>query len=188
VSDGLASWGEDVTVSGHVDGAGIQGMRVALEQRTFPYLAPFAAVATARVDSTGDFRFRARQALIGTQWRVVTRSTPPLTSADTATRVRPRLATRVTRRTRRAVRLKGTVNPGVPDAVATLQRRKGSGRWVSVKRKAVTTIDQLRSKASFTVNRKRRARTFRIKVKPATEAYVPVKGTPIRVSRLSPRG
>ena len=129
VSHGLASWGENVTVSGHVDGAGIQGMTVALEQRTFPYLSPFAAVATARVNSTGDFRFRARQALIGTQWRVVTRSTPALTSAEMSTRVRPRLATRVTRATRRAVRLKGTVNPGVLDAVATLQRRTGTGRW-----------------------------------------------------------
>jgi hypothetical protein len=187
VSDALASWGQDVTVSGHVDGLGIQGMTVALEQRTFPYLSPFAAVATARVDSTGDFRFRPRQALIGTQWRVVTRSTPPFTSAETATRVRPRLFTRVTRSTSRAIRLKGTVNPGVLDAVATLQRRTRTGRWVSVKRKTVTTIDELRSRASFTVKRKRRARTFRIKVKPASEAYVPVKGTSIRISRR-PRG
>ncbi|HYI19623.1 MAG TPA: hypothetical protein VD836_13005 [Solirubrobacteraceae bacterium] len=183
VSDGLASWGENVTVSGHVDGAGIQGMTVALEQRTFPYLAPFAAVATARVNSAGDFRFRARQALIGTQWRAVTRSAVVLTSAETATRVRPRLATRVTRSTRRAVRLKGTVNPGVLDAVATLQRLTSTGRWTSVKRKTVTTIDVLRSTATFKVNRKRRARTFRIKVKPASEAYVPVKGSAIRVSR-----
>ena len=52
-----------------------------------------------------------------------------------------------------------------------------------MKRKTVTTIDELRSRASFTIKRKRRARTFRIKVKPATEAYVPVKGTSIRVSR-----
>ena len=187
VSDALVSWGQDVTVSGHVDGAGVQGMTVALEQRSFPYLSAFAAVATARVNSTGDFRFRARDALIGTQWRVVTRSTPALTSAETVTRVRPRLATRVTAATRRAVRLKGTVNPGVLDAVATLQRRTSTGRWVSVKRKTVTTLDVLRSTAAFKVDRKRRARTFRIKVKPASEAYVPVKGTEIRVSRR-PRG
>ena len=97
--------------------------------------------------------------------------------------MRPRLSTRVTRSTRRAVRLKGTVNPGVLDAVATLQRRTSTGRWVSVKRKTVTTVDELRSTAAFKLNRKRRARTFRIKVKPASEAYVPVKGTSIRVSR-----
>jgi hypothetical protein len=186
-SEALVSWGQEVTVSGHVDGAGVQGMTVALEQRAFPYLSAFAGVATARVNSTGDFRFRAREALIGTQWRVVTRSTPALTSTETTTRVRPRLATRVTRATRRAVRLKGTINPGVLDAVATLQRRTGTGGWVSVNRKTVTTIDVLRSTAAFKVNRKRRARTFRIKVKPASEAYVPVKGTEIRVSRR-PRG
>ena len=38
VSDGLASWSEGVTVSGHVDGAGISGMTVALEQATFPFV------------------------------------------------------------------------------------------------------------------------------------------------------
>ena len=183
VSSGLAGWGDNVTVAGHVDGAGISGMTVALEQATFPFTSPFAAVATARVDSSGNFRFRARQALIATRWRVVTRSTPAFTSADAATLVRPRLSTRTIGRTRRAVRLHATVNPGLPDAVATLQRLTGAGRWVSVKRTAVTTVDVLRSTAAFTVRRRSTARTFRVKVKPATDAYLAVKGTEVRVSR-----
>ena len=45
--------------------------------------------------------------------------------------------------------------------MATLQRLTRTGRWTSVKRKTVTTIDELRSTATFKVNRKRRARTFR---------------------------
>src|SRR5215207_6413904 len=174
VSSGVAGWGENVIVSGHVDGTGIGGMTVALEQATFPFTSPFAGVATARVDSTGDFRFRARQALIATRWRVATRSTPSLTSLDVATLVRPRLSTRTARRGRGKVRLRATVNPGLPDATATLQRRTSGGRWVSVKRTTVTTIDELRSTARFTVKRvAHRARTFRVKVKPATAAYVP---------------
>jgi len=184
VSDDLADWSEGVIVSGHVDGAGIRGMTVALEQATFPFVSPFAAVATARVNSSGDFSFRSRQALIGTHWRVVTRSTPSFTSAEVATAVRPRLSTRITRLTRRAARLKATVSPGLPGATATLQRRTASGRWFAVKRKTVNTIDELRSTVFFKANRKRgRSRAFRVKVTPASEAYTGVKGSAIRVSR-----
>jgi len=184
VSDDLADWSEGVIVSGHVDGTGIAGMTVALEQATFPFVSPFAAVATARVNSSGDFSFRSRQALIGTRWRVVTRSTPSFTSAEVATAVRPRLSTRITRLTRRAARLKATVSPGLPGATAILQRRTASGRWFAVKRKTVNTIDELRSTVFFKAYRKRgRSRSFRVKVKPASEAYTGVKGSSIRVSR-----
>jgi hypothetical protein len=184
VSDGLASWSQGVTVSGHVDGAGIRGMTVALEQSIFPFTAPFAAVATARVNSSGDFSFRSRQALVGTRWRVVTRSTPSFTSNEVATAVRPRMSRRITRLKRRTARLKATVSPGLPGATAVLQRRGASGRWFAVKRKAVDTLDELRSTVFFTANRKRkRARTFRVKVKPASAAYVTAKGAAIRVAR-----
>ena len=136
------------------------------------------------MNSTGDFRFRARQALIGTHFRVVTRSTPSFTSGEVSTRVRPRLSTRVTSRRRGAVRLKATVSPGLPGATATLQRRTRSGRWFAVKRKPVDTVDELRSTVAFKAKRKPRvARFFRVKVKPATAAYVAVKGSAIRVSK-----
>jgi hypothetical protein len=184
VSDSLARWSEGVTVSGHVDGAGISGMTVALEQATFPFTSPFAAVATTRVNSSGDFSFRSRQALIGTRWRVVTRSTPSFTSNELSTAVRPRLSTRITRLKRRYARLKATVSPGLPGATAILQRRSASGRWFAVKRKSVNTIDELRSTVFFAAKRKRsQARSFRVKVKPASEAYVAVKGSSVRVAR-----
>jgi len=184
VSDGLVGWSENVTVSGHVDGAGISGMTVALQQSTFPFASPFAAVATARVNSSGDFRFRARQALIGTRWRVVTRSTPSFTSNEVATRVRPRISTRITSLKRGAARLRATVSPGLPGATATLQRRTKSGRWFAVKRKPVNTVDELRSTVTFKAKRKRKvARAYRVKVKPATEGYVAAKGSAIVVSR-----
>ena len=98
--------------------------------------------------------------------------------------MRPRLSTRITRLARRSARLKATVSPGLPGATATLQRRSASGRWFAVKRKAVDTIDELRSTVFFKANRKRgRARSFRVKVKPASEAYVAVKGASVRVAR-----
>ena len=184
VSDGLASWSQGVTVSGHVDGVGISGMTVSLQQSTFPFVSPFAAVARARVDSSGDFSFRSRQALIGTRWRVVTGSTPSFTSNEVSTAVRPRLSTRITRLKRRSARLKATVSPGLPGATAVLQRRSASGRWFAVKRKAVNTVDELRSTVFFKAKRKRsRARSYRVKVKPASEAYVAVTGASIRVAR-----
>ena len=159
-------------------------MTVSLQQSTFPFVSPFAAVATARVNSSGDFSFRYRQALIGTRWRVVTRSTPSFTSNEVSTAVRPRLSTRITRLTRRSARLKATVSPGLPGATAILQRRTASGRWFAVKRKPVNTVDELRSTVFFKANRKRgTARSFRVKVKPASEAYVAVKGSSIRVAR-----
>ena len=53
-----------------------------------------------------------------------------------------------------------------------------------MKRKAVNTVDELRSTVFFKANRKRgTARSFRVKVKPASEAYVAVKGSSIRVAR-----
>jgi hypothetical protein len=184
VSDGLVGWSDNVTVSGHVDGLGIRGMTVALERVFYPFSTPFAAVAVSRVDSAGNFSFRPRQALIGTRWRVVTRSTPSFTSNEVATRVRPRISTRITRVKRRAMRLKATVSPGLPGATAILQRRTRSGRWFAVKRKPVNTVDELRSTVSFKAKRKRKvSRFFRVKVKPATAGYVAAKGSAIRVAK-----
>ena len=83
VSDALAYVGRHVTVSGRVDGAGIQGMTVALEQRTFPFPPRSPRSPRAR----GQHRrlpLPPRQALSRTRWRVVTRSTPAVTSAATA--------------------------------------------------------------------------------------------------------
>ena len=52
-----------MSISGRVDGAGVNGLDVALEQSAFPYDAGSQEVATARTGSTGDFRFPRRAGL-----------------------------------------------------------------------------------------------------------------------------
>lgn len=185
VSTTRAAWGDPVVVSGRVEGAGVNGMTVALEEGTFPY-STFAEVATAKVDSSGRFRFRSRQALIATRFRVVTRSTPSFTTAATLleTLVRPRASAFVQRRRKRTASVAGTVNPAIAGATATLQRRIRGRGWASVRTKAPTAADQFRAHYRFTVTRSRRAaRRFRVVVRPPDAAYLTATSRAVTVAK-----
>jgi len=160
----VATWGGSVSVSGRVQGTGVNGLAVALEQSTFPYAAGFQEVATARTGSKGDFRFPSRPILIATHFRAVTRTTVSVTSAVIGANVRARVGIRRARKTRRALRLTGRVHPGLPDGRVTLQRRTRSGGWAFIKRKALHTVDTNTSTYGFKVRRLRRAAVYRVKV------------------------
>jgi hypothetical protein len=160
----VAAWGGSVSVSGRVQGTGVNGLAVALEQSRFPYAAGFQEVATARTGSKGDFRFPSRPILIATHFRAVTRTTVSVTSAVIGANVRARVGIRRTRKTRRALRLTGRVHPGLPAGRATLQRRTRSGGWAFIKRKALHTVDTNTSTYGFKVRRLRRAAVYRVKV------------------------
>ena len=67
-------------------------------------------------------------------------------------------------RQRRALRLTGRVQPGLPDGRATLQRRTRSGGWAFVKRKALRTPGTDTSTYRFKVWRKRSGAFYRVKV------------------------
>jgi hypothetical protein len=161
-----ADWSGTVTVSGRVEGAGVNGLRVALEQSTFPHTDGFREVATTRAGRSGDFRFAARQVFLATRFRAVTRSAVSVTSAPVEALVRARVGIRRTQRTRRALRLAGRVRPGLPDGRATLQRRTRSGGWALVRRKALRTPATDRSTYRFKVRRLRRTAVYRVKVAP----------------------
>lgn len=160
----IVRWGDSVQVSGRVQGGGVSGLTVALEQSEFPYTAPFQQVATTRTAGRGAFRFPSRTLLIGTRYRVVTRTRAPVTSKVVGANVRVRVGIRRTRKTRRKLTLKGVVLPGLPNGRATLQRRTRSGGWVFVRRKAVRTVSDRESKYSFRVRRLRRAAVYRVRV------------------------
>jgi hypothetical protein len=160
----LTTWSGTVSIAGRVQGAGVNGIRVALQQSSFPFDAGFHQVATARTSRIGSFGFAARPVFIATRFRAVVVIAPGVVSAVLQSRVRSRVGIRRTHRTRRSLRLVGHVNPGLPAGRAILQRRTSSGRWKSVARRALRPQDELRSTYGFAVRRARRARRYRVVV------------------------
>jgi hypothetical protein len=164
VSPDRVDWSGTVTVSGRVEGSGVNGLTVALEQSAFPYTAGFQEVATARTGKSGDFRFAARQLFAAARFRAVTRTAVSVTSAPVEALVRSRVGIRTGRKTRRKVTLAGRVQPGLPDGRATLQRRTRSGGWALVRRVRLRTPATDMSTYRVKVRRLRRAAYYRIKV------------------------
>ena len=159
-----ATWSGTVSISGRVLGSGVDGIVVALEQSAFPYGAGFHEVATARTNGAGEFRFAPLPVFLATHFRAVARMAPAVVSPVLETRVRSRVSIQTRRRTRRSVRLRGHVNPGLPSGRATLQRLTRSGRWRPVARRALRVLDDVRSTYSFKVRRAGRARRYRVRV------------------------
>ena len=136
----VVTWGGIVSVSGRVQGTGVNGLTVGARavgvpvQRRLPRgrdRTHGQAPATSASPS--------RQLIIATRFRAVTRTTVSATSARDP-RERARVASASAGRARPAarVRLTGRVQPGLPDGRATLQRRTRSGGWAFVKRKALS--------------------------------------------------
>ena len=88
----------------------------------------------------------------------------PIASGTVEARVRAQVGIRRTSRTRRTLRLAGGVHPGLPDGIATLQRRTRHSGWALVKRKPLKAIDANTSRYRFRVFKQRRARYYRVKV------------------------
>jgi hypothetical protein len=162
----VATWSRTVSISGRVQGAGLGGLTVALEQTSFPFAAAYHQVATARVDAAGGFRFPALPVYLATRFRAVTRNAAPVTSPVLTSTVRPLVGVHASHRTRRSLRLVGGVHPGLPAGQATLQRRKPAGGWRPVKRAALQTANAVRSNYLFTVSRSRRAARYRVVITP----------------------
>ena len=75
-----AAWSESISVSGRVQGAGVSGLTIALEELAFPYSGGFQQVATARSNRRGDFRFTSRPLFLATRFRAVTRTAVSIAS------------------------------------------------------------------------------------------------------------
>ena len=159
-----AVFGDSVSVSGRVQGNGVNGLTVVLEQSAFPYSAGFTQVATARTRSRGDFRFPSRSLLVATRFRAVSQTSVSVASSEIRADVRARVGIRRTARTRRTLTLTGRVLPSLPAGRATLQRRTRSGGWHRVRRKALSAASTDASSYRFRVRRLRRAAVYRVKV------------------------
>lgn len=164
VSPSITTWGGAVALSGRVEGAGVNGIPVALEEEAFPFGAGFREVATTTTNQVGRFRFAPRAVFLATRFRAVTRNALVVASAAATVQVRPRVGIAARRRTPRSLRLAGDVNPGLPVGHAVLQRRTRHGRWVGVVGAPLRAHDAERSSYGFFVRRLRRAAAYRVKV------------------------
>jgi hypothetical protein len=104
LSRSITTWGRSVALSGSVQGAGVNGLTVALQQSSFPFTSDFHTVATARTNRTGLFRFPPRSVFLATQFRAVPAIAPQLVSAVRSVRVRSRVGIHRGRKTRRVAR------------------------------------------------------------------------------------
>jgi hypothetical protein len=176
---GTVPWGRGVTLGGRVTGAGARGMTLALEQQAFPFATGFAQVRTTHAGSDGGYLFSVDNVWQLTRYRVVSQTLTPLASAVTTVRSKPR--TRISARSlnRKRARIAGTVSPAITGELS-LQRRLASGRWVQVRRRALTGGKTF----SFKVWRARKVnRAYRVVVLPVKGAYVKTRSRVVVVSR-----
>jgi hypothetical protein len=155
-----------VTLSGRLTGRNSGGARVQLQaDATRPFGDSYQDVAQGTAERNGAFSFTVRPAA-NTQYRVIGRTSPPVTSAPRLVLVRPRVGLRVSDRTPSAgarVRFSGSVFPQKDGRATLVQRRSASGRWVTVARTTLRDAGDARSAYSRRVRIRRDGR-YRVKV------------------------
>jgi hypothetical protein len=176
-------YGGVTTIDGQVRGAGVNGIRVALESRPFPFTAPFEragdSVATAR---DGSFHLVTPPLFVSTRLHVVTRTTPVVTSPEITALTSLLVRARALRVDRRRYRIQGTVTPDVKGARVSVQRRSGR-KWVSVRR---TRTSRIHGRVGYRVlvKRARKARKYRVLVTPRNGAYARSTSNSVKVPRI----
>ena len=160
------AFGTTTELSGRLSGDARGGVTVRLEaDSTRPYGDAYTQISTATTDQSGRFAFVPKPP-VNTQYRVVAQASPPVTSAPRLVLVRTRVGLIVSDRTPRTgslVRFRGTVRPAHDGATAAIQRRSGTGRWVTVARTRLTDAGTDVSRYSRRI-RVRRDGTYRVKV------------------------
>ena len=177
-------WGGGVTVIGRLAGSALGGTRLALERQAFPFSSGFSEVATTTAGSRGTFRFNVGALFETAQYRVVTRTRRPVSSAIRTASSALKVGARVRKRGRRRARIEGAIWPQVPAGRVSLQKRSPRGRWAVVRRAAAKPLDANRSRYRFSVRRNRRAASYRIVVLARDGgAHVPGRSRAVRVAR-----
>lgn len=130
--------GQPTTISGTLTGTGNGGKAVALQQRPFPFTAPWAQVGNAVVtDQNGVFGFALLTGISATtQFRVVTVDRPNVSSGVLTLPLAVRVKTNVskTKRVKRGslVRFSGTIRPARAGAQFAIQKRTRDGQWATI--------------------------------------------------------
>lgn len=153
-------FGGAVTLQGVLSGTGNAGRQVVLEQNVFPFTAGFSVVGNPQVTgATGAFSFPVLGVTTNAQYRVATTGTPKTTSSIVTLGVSVIVATKMsTTRPRRGsrVRFTGTITPAKPGTLFAVQRRDGTGTWVTVAGGTSAPRDASSSKFSARVRVRRR--------------------------------
>ena len=161
------NWGDGIEVFGRVIGRGVNGIQVALERQDFPFAGPFSAFgapAPIRANRDGTFRFYVPTLFSATRLHALTRTSVQAVSPPVTANVAVRVGARLRRGTRRAVRIRGSVVPAVPNGRATLQRLTRRGRWAFVRGTKPRAGGSNRSRFGFKVRKKRTPQTYRVRV------------------------
>ena len=132
------TWGRSTIVTGKLTAVNPNtGIAVDLEADPFPFEdSGFARVAGGVTDANGDYRLTAKPTL-HTRYRVVAKTSPPVTSAAATVLVRIQVKFAVsdsTPRTGSLVRFSGTACPEHDGKVASIQRRTSTGSYRTVAR------------------------------------------------------
>ena len=184
-------WGEGIEVFGKVTGGGVGGVTVALERQEFPFAGPFSAFgapAPIRASRDGSFRFYVPSLFSATRLRAVTRTAVSAVSPTVTANVAVRVGATVRRATRRAVRVRGSIVPAVPNGRAVLQRLTRRGTWVFVRGTNPRAAGENRSRYGFKVRKRRGVRTYRVRVIARDGgAHVPGTSRSVQVPKLKRR-
>jgi hypothetical protein len=151
-----------------------------------PFSGPPVEVASTTAGVGGRYTFSTGALPATAKYWVQSRTTPSVSSPLVTVFGKLAVAIDDSRPTSTSVTLKGTVAPFTAGARATLQRRAGSGRWITVSRPALTK-DGSADRATFTVRAARyRSGTmkYRVLVDPRSAgAHYPSASNVLGVSR-----
>lgn len=145
----LLTFTQSTALSGSLTGSTPAGVSVRLEQDTIPPLGDrFASTGrTTTTAANGSYRFTVAPA-VTTQYRVVAKSSPGVTSAAQLVRVRPLVGLTVSDSTPRrntSVSFSGSVRSAHDGSLVSIQRRTATGRWATVARTRLKDAGTTRS-------------------------------------------
>ena len=163
VSSALVTFSQPVTSTASVKGAKA-GVGVTLQRRPSTSQT-WSDVETKATDAKGDAAFTTRPRR-NDYYRAVARTTPEQTSPESLVKVAPLVGFRVSDSTPRSgsrVRFSGTVRPRHNGRRVYVQRKIGTGAFVTIRRTTLVAATATYSKYSLRV-RVRRAATYRVRI------------------------
>ena len=164
------TYGKTVIISGTTKNVPV-GTTVQLEQNPYPYTGFKGTTKSAVVDPAGNYSIPGVQPTVHTQYRVVVKTSPPVTSSAVFVRVRLRVSFRVSDSTPKRgarVRFYGTVAPAKDGNPVLIQKKTATG-YRTVSRTVLRDNGTATSKYSKRL-RIRSTATYRVFVKSLSQA------------------
>jgi hypothetical protein len=180
-------FGDETAVVGKVQGAGVGGIRVALEAQPFPFLGPWQPAGNTVVTrGDGGFRIVSPPVWITTRFQVVAKSAVSAISPTITTFARLLVDGRAIALDARRTRIEGAITPRVTGAKVSLQKRV-RGKWRTAGKTRAKSLGGGRFGYRITVRRARKAVKYRVRVTPRDQAYLAATSASVIVPRLARR-